>query len=84
MVLVTVGPDNPESQAHRTYVVDFDSGLGKLSSWKDYAWKTFRPDLFMGDSFEKKLQRLQDAAPAVPTNCWAGSQVEWGLKQPNE
>ncbi|KAG9100653.1 hypothetical protein FS749_013889 [Ceratobasidium sp. UAMH 11750] len=64
MVLVTAGPDNLESRADRVYVVDFDSGLGKLLSWKDYTRKTFRPDLFTDDSFEEELQSWFRVIPA--------------------
>lgn len=61
MILVAAVDDNNDTHptmAERTYVVDFDSTLGTLSSWKDYTSRTFRSDLFKAGIFDTQLQSM--------------------------
>ncbi|GAB1517835.1 hypothetical protein RhiTH_000888 [Rhizoctonia solani] len=66
MVLVTSAREHEPglAVADRTYVVDFDSILGKLTTWKDYTSFTFRPHLFNNGTFEPSLQSMFRVIPA--------------------
>ncbi|KAF8610784.1 hypothetical protein BDV93DRAFT_517883 [Ceratobasidium sp. AG-I] len=57
MILVAKSKDEvPES--NNVYVVDFDSTLGKISSWEEYTSKTFKPELFENAIFDQGLQSM--------------------------
>ncbi|CAE6421428.1 unnamed protein product [Rhizoctonia solani] len=48
----------------RSYVVDFDSVLGKLTTWRDYTSFTFQSHLFDDGVFEPSLQSMFRVIPA--------------------
>ncbi|KAH7340977.1 N-terminal glutamine amidase-domain-containing protein [Rhizoctonia solani] len=66
MVLVAAANENEPDQtvADRTYIVDFDSMLGTLVSWKDYTSRTFQSHLFECGIFDPTLQSMFRVIPA--------------------
>ncbi|CAE6527365.1 unnamed protein product [Rhizoctonia solani] len=67
MVLVASAKADEPNQplADRTYIVDFDSMLGTLNTWKDYTSFTFQYHLFEGGVFEPTLQSMFRIIPAT-------------------
>ncbi|CAE6516589.1 unnamed protein product [Rhizoctonia solani] len=67
IMIIVASPKENEPHltiADRTYVVDFDSIFGTLTSWKDYTSFTFQSHLFEGGVFDATLQSMFRVIPA--------------------